>query len=857
MSDSADLPPSDEQNLEIQGSVTNCSVAVTEGQEENMFNDRLYYCEACHQHFVDQCEVHGPPLFTYDSPASKGTPQRALLTLPQGLVIGRSSIPNAGLGVFNQGQTVPLGMHFGPFDGEVTSEEKALDCSYSWVICKGNNQYSYIEAERDTHSNWMKYVVCSRSEVEQNLVAFQKNGQILFRCCRSISPGQELRVWYSEEYAEELGTIWDKIWNRKCNPPEKTEEQSSQACPCPHCCYSFPTSFYLHVHVKRSHPDQYAQFLQTQPNVSIDHSPVTDIDQCLLASDALPPSQVQPNTNNCQGQVSNGQAIHDLEKSDSTDLSNVCNSSLNEATHDVTEVSEETNKCGECGRNFLRSCHLKRHQRTIHFKEKPYCCSRCRKCFSQATGLKRHQQTHQDEEEKQMDADMPSDIYPCTKCSLSFVTKFNLFQHLKRHHHGEYLRSVENGSLTAENEATEAHFDKNDPPYEPPVSAGTSAKSRIRRRICAKKVPSGRPRGRPPKNKHKATAEAQPGLPVCTECEKSFSDSEFLKTHQCPGKANKELEEPQEAPASQHICGECKRVFGNIDHLKAHECIQQEGGPYSCLTCKLYFNRMCNLRRHERTIHSKEKPYCCTQCLKSFAQSSGLKRHQQSHSRRKALHQSSALENNTIFLCTYCSFSFTGERYLYKHIRRHHPEMSGKYLSFQDEGEKPHSCSQCSKSFTTIKGFKNHSCFKQGDKVYLCPDCGKAFSWFNSLKQHQRIHTGEKPYTCQQCGKSFVHSGQLNVHLRTHTGEKPFLCAQCGESFRQSGDLRRHEQKHSGVRPCRCPDCGKSFSRPQSLKAHQQLHDGTKLFPCGQCGKSFTRGYHLTRHLQKMHSALQ
>ncbi len=91
-------------------------------------------CEMCRQHFIDQCEVHGPPLFTCDSPTAMGIPQRALLTLPQGLVIGRSSISNAGLGIFNQGQTVPLGMHFGPFDGEVTSEEKALDSAFSWVV---------------------------------------------------------------------------------------------------------------------------------------------------------------------------------------------------------------------------------------------------------------------------------------------------------------------------------------------------------------------------------------------------------------------------------------------------------------------------------------------------------------------------------------------------------------------------------------------------------------------------------------------------------------------------------------------------------------------------------------------------
>lgn len=63
-----------------------------------------------------------------------GVPQRALFTLPQGLVIGRSKTPGAGLGVFNQGQIVPLGMHFGPFDGEDSNAEKAIESAYSWVV---------------------------------------------------------------------------------------------------------------------------------------------------------------------------------------------------------------------------------------------------------------------------------------------------------------------------------------------------------------------------------------------------------------------------------------------------------------------------------------------------------------------------------------------------------------------------------------------------------------------------------------------------------------------------------------------------------------------------------------------------
>ncbi len=633
-----------------------------------------------------------------------------------------------------------------------------------------------------------------------------------------------------------------------------TEEPASQDCICPYCNYTFPTIFYLRIHVKRSHPDEYAHFMQTPPLASV------DIDQCLLASDAAPPTYMQPLIESSQGQNStlNGQPMHQSEKSDCTDVSDTCSNVLSDQANCVAEVSDEMNKCGECGRNFFRSCHLKRHQRTIHSKVKPYCCSHCKQCFSQATGLKRHQQTHQGEEKREKDADRPSDVYPCTKCSSSFVAKSNLYQHLKHHHHGEYVRLVESGSLTAGTAGeTETNSDKHDPTYEPPTRAKRPVKNTLRGRSHAKKVSVGRPRGRPPKNK----LAAQDEVLICMECEQSFPDLETLKTHLCAGQDNNKMEEPQEEADSHHVCGECLRRFSDFDLLKAHECIQQGDGSYCCSHCNLYFNRLCNLRRHERTIHSKEKPYCCTLCLKSFTQSSGLKRHQQSHSRRKAQRQSSALVDASIFPCAYCPFSFTDERYLYKHIRRHHPEMSVKYLSFQEGGvlsvEKPHSCSQCCKSFSTIKGFKNHSCFKQGEKVYLCPDCGKAFSWFNSLKQHQRIHTGEKPYTCQQCGKSFVHSGQLNVHLRTHTGEKPFLCSQCGESFRQSGDLRRHEQKHSGVRPCQCPDCGKSFSRPQSLKAHQQLHNGTKLFPCTQCGKSFTRRYHLTRHHQKMHSWLK
>lgn len=74
------------------------------------------------------------PSFILDFPTSVGVPQRALLTLPYGLVVGRSSVPNAGVGVLNNGSVVSPGMHFGPYDAEVTAKENALTSSYSWEV---------------------------------------------------------------------------------------------------------------------------------------------------------------------------------------------------------------------------------------------------------------------------------------------------------------------------------------------------------------------------------------------------------------------------------------------------------------------------------------------------------------------------------------------------------------------------------------------------------------------------------------------------------------------------------------------------------------------------------------------------
>lgn len=265
-------------------------------------------------------------------------------------------------------------------------------------------------------------------------------------------------------------------------------------------------------------------------------------------------------------------------------------------------------------------------------------------------------------------------------------------------------------------------------------------------------------------------------------------------------------------------------------------------------------------------------PKSCVVCAKEFKTLTALQRH-----------HNTAHKSPKLFICQYCSKSFTDSGYLNKHLRRH-----------TSEKQKPYQCSVCQASFYSRSILTVHQRIHSGVRPYKCEECNKSFVQSNQLETHRRSHDPERHFVCEICTKGklmlklckcvlihifrFFHQAftlkwQLTVHMRTHTGDRPFACNICDKKyvfnmkfflnltqtlflyrFTQSGNLKMHRLVHSAEKQFQCTDCEKAFTTVVQLRSHRRRHTGERPVPkatCAECGKKCTNNGELKVHMRQ------
>lgn len=112
--------------------------------------------------------------------------------------------------------------------------------------------------------------------------------------------------------------------------------------------------------------------------------------------------------------------------------------------------------------------------------------------------------------------------------------------------------------------------------------------------------------------------------------------------------------------------------------------------------------------------------------------------------------------------------------------RTNYPSMKSKSM-----------CEVCGKMFQSLALLQDHSWTHTDSKQFRCPACDKQFVRIYQLIAHQRLHADTRGHhTCSVCSKNFTTASNMHRHMASHTVLKPFKCEMCGKCFKHASEKR-------------------------------------------------------------------
>jgi len=338
----------------------------------------------------------------------------------------------------------------------------------------------------------------------------------------------------------------------------------------------------------------------------------------------------------------------------------------------------------------------------------------------------------------------------------------------------------------------------------------------------------------------------------CTYCERKLKTANELDRHLIVHKDTIITSEKSGEP-NTNACPECEKTFCNKIYLKTHQkLIHNSKKPHSCNECSKSFKMLSNLKQH-MNLHTKSKIYACSTCSRTFSRSTTLKLHKKRHVDGTILPSKKSIKiveksvpckepsqigeksvpstepikigknsvpnkkprklkrKNKAFPCDECNRGFSAEFNLRYHKRMHsgeNPMQLGENLvplqKPRQIGEnsippmKPRDISENAVPIKKPSHIGETTVHKKKairkNKAFPCDECNRGFSAEFNLRYHKRMHSGEKLYTCTQCYKSYPNSNRLRAHKITHLNQS-LTCNECNSVLKTKESLRQHKRR--------------------------------------------------------------
>ncbi|XP_030623533.1 telomere zinc finger-associated protein [Chanos chanos] len=316
--------------------------------------------------------------------------------------------------------------------------------------------------------------------------------------------------------------------------------------------------------------------------------------------------------------------------------------------------------------------------------------------------------------------DKKKDTVQCPTCHKTFLSKYYLKVHNRRHTGEKPFECTKCGKCYYRKDNLQEHEARNCQSRAEVVFTCSRCSMTFRKRLELRL--------------HMVTHTGE--MPnKCTSCSEQFMQKKELRIH---------LIKVHGAP-KPHACPLCPKCFLSRTELRLHEASKHRGEKlFVCEECGHRASSRNGLQMHIKAIHRNERPFVCEFCNHAFTQKANLNMHLRTHTGEKP------------FQCHLCGKTFRSQASLDKHHRTH-------------TGERPYACEFCEQRFTEKGPLLRHVASKhQEGRPHFCTICSKTFKAIEQLRVHVQRHKGMRKFECTECGYKFTRQAHLRRHSQIH-----------------------------------------------------------------------------------------